>query len=172
MPRPPGTRNSAKPEIRKAYGLRVGAAERLQTQMETADPEQKERSRASLEKLVGELEKMVPEVEREEGEAVEAKTYYDELNGAVKTAAERLKTARARLTEAKRRMDTAKSGLNGPNSRKNAPRPLAGITQHGRQSLARPFDAMTKRAENSKPDQGPPGDTTTSSPRPRKKTIR
>ena len=42
-------------EIRKAYGLRVGAAERLQAQMETADAEQKARIEASLGKLVAEL---------------------------------------------------------------------------------------------------------------------
>jgi len=133
-------------EIRKAYGLRVGAAERLQTQMETADPEQKERIGASLEKLVGELEKMVPEVEREEAEAAEAKTYYDELNGAVKTAAERLKTARARLTEAKRRMDTAKIRAERAEQQEERAKTLAGIKQQA-DKLGTAFDAMTKRAE-------------------------
>jgi chromosome segregation ATPase len=116
-------------EIRKAYGLRVGAAERLQAQMETADAEQKARIEASLGKLVAELEKMVPEVEREEAEAAEAKTYYDELNGAVKTAAERLKTARARLTEAKRRMDTAKIRAERAEQQEERTKALAGIKQ-------------------------------------------
>ncbi|MGD9610531.1 MAG: hypothetical protein AB7U59_14075 [Desulfovibrionaceae bacterium] len=133
-------------EIRKAYGLRVGAAERLQAQMETADAEQKARIEASLGKLVAELEKMVPEVEREESEAVEAKTYYDELNGAVKTAAERLKTARARLAEAKRRMDTAKIRVERAAEQEQRAKVLTGIKQQA-DKLGTAFDAMTKRAE-------------------------
>lgn len=133
-------------EIRKAYGLRVGAAERLQTQMETADAEQKTRIEASLGKLVADLEKMVPEVEREESEAVEAKTYYDELNGAVKTAAERLKTARTRLTEAKRRMDTAKIRVERAAEQEQRSKVLSGIKQQAGK-LGTAFDAMTKRAE-------------------------
>jgi chromosome segregation ATPase len=132
--------------IKKAYALRVGAAERLQAQAEAAPAEQKAAIEASLAKLVEELEKMVPEVEREEAEAKEAKTYYDELNQAVKTASERLKTARARLTDAKRRMDMAKVRVERAAEQEDRAKVLSGIKQQA-DKLGTAFDAMTKRAE-------------------------
>jgi chromosome segregation ATPase len=132
--------------IKKAYTLRVGAAERLQTQMETADADQKEKIETSLTKLVAELEKMVPEVEREEAEATEAKAYYEELNSAVKTASERLKTARSRLTEAKRRMDMAKIRAERAEEQEERAKVLSGIKQQA-DKLGTAFDAMSSRAK-------------------------
>jgi chromosome segregation ATPase len=132
--------------IKKAYALRVGAAERLQGQMDTADVDQKARIETSLTKLVAELEKMVPEVEREEAEATEAKAYYDELNSAVKTASERLKSARSRLTEAKRRMDMAKIRAERAEEQEDRAKVLSGIKQQA-DKLGTAFDAMTSRAQ-------------------------
>jgi len=132
--------------IKKAYELRVGAAERLQAQMDAAALDQKAPFEASLAKLVAELEKMVPEVEREEAEAQEAKTYYDELNQAVKTASERLKSARARLTEAKRRMDMAKIRAERAAEQEDRAKVLSGIKQQA-DKLGTAFEAMTSRAE-------------------------
>lgn len=132
--------------IKKAYALRVGAAERLQVQMEAAPADQKAQYEASLGRLVAELEKMVPEVEREEAEAREAKTYYDELNQAVKTASERLKSARSRLTEARRRMDMAQIRAERAKEQEERAKVLSGIKQQA-DKLGTAFDAMTARAE-------------------------
>ncbi len=132
--------------IKNAYSLRVGAAERLQAQMDAAPAEQKAQIEASLGKLVAELEKMVPEVEREEAEAKEAKEYYDELNTAVKTASERLKTARSRLTEAKRRMDMAKVRVERAAEQEERAKSLAGIRQQA-DKIGTAFDAMSSKAE-------------------------
>jgi chromosome segregation ATPase len=132
--------------IKKAYALRVGAAERLQAQMDAADADQKEKIETSLTKLVAELEKMVPEVEREEAEATEAKAYYEELNSAVKTASERLKTARSRLTEAKRRMDMAKIRAERAEEQEERAKVLSGIKQQA-DKLGTAFDAMSSRAK-------------------------
>lgn len=131
--------------IRQAYSLRVSAAERLQAQQANASPEDKANYEASLAKLVAELEKMVPDVDREEAEATEAKTYYDELNNAVKTASERLKTARARLAEAKRRMDTAQIKAQRAAEQEERAKALSGIKQQA-DTLGTAFDAMSKRA--------------------------
>ncbi|KHK03937.1 hypothetical protein [Desulfovibrio sp. TomC] len=132
--------------INKAYTLRVGAAERLQAQMDVAEGDQKTLIETSLGKLVAELEKMVPEVEREEAEAKEAKLYYDELNTAVKTASERLKTARSRLTEAKRRMDMAQIRAERAKEQEDRAKVLSGIKKQA-DTMGTAFDAMSARAQ-------------------------
>lgn len=132
--------------IAKAYDLRVGAAERLQAQLDAATTEDKARYEASLGTLVAELEKMVPEVEREEAEAKDAKAYYDELHDAVMTASERLKTARAHLADAKRRMDMAKIQAERAAEQETRAKTLAGIKQQA-DKLGTAFDAMSARAD-------------------------
>ncbi|MYL83502.1 hypothetical protein GTA51_10235 [Desulfovibrio aerotolerans] len=132
--------------IKKAYTLRVSAAERLQAQMDVTQGDQKAQIEASLGRLVADLEKMVPEVEREEAEAKEAQVFYEELNNAVKTASERLKTARSRLTEAKRRMDMAQIRAERAKEQEDRAKVLSGIKKQA-DTMGTAFDAMSARAQ-------------------------
>ena len=133
-------------EIQKNYDLRLAAAERLQARAESASPEEKPQVEASLAGLLAELEKMVPEVERELQEAVEAKTYYDELAQAMKDASERLKTARARLNDAKRRVDVAQVRMERAKEQEERAKVVAGIKQQA-STIGTAFDAMTQKAQ-------------------------
>jgi len=134
-------------EIKKNYDLRVAAAERLQAQMDqAADPAQKAAVEASLAKLVADLEDMLPKVEREAKQADEAKAYYDELNGAVKTASERLKTARDFLADAQHRMNSAQLQAAKAAEQEDRAKIMAGITKQATH-MGTALEAMNKRTD-------------------------
>jgi hypothetical protein len=109
---------------RANYNNHLAAAEVLQQRIaggESGDVEK------SLEKLIGTLETMLPEVTREEEEAVEAESYFNDVKEIAQITADKVKTARKTLEDAHRDMKKAEMAKQKAEVRAAKAEQLAGL---------------------------------------------
>ena len=103
---------------------------RSQKQAEAAsgDPARQGQLQASLSTLVTMLEQMAPDIEREKQDAVDAKSFLDQLEAAYADAGGKLKTARAELDRAQRDMARAAQQKDAADRQAESARRTAGLT--------------------------------------------
>lgn len=138
---------------RKNYDKFLAAAELLNKRLEEANASgnasQAAQFEASLNKLLNELEELGPEVEREQAEAQEAATYYEEVKNLAELTADKVKNARAMLDKAKRDMKRAELEKQRSAARAEKAEKVAGLRTES-SSLGVALAAMNKQAEDAR----------------------
>jgi len=137
-------------EIGALFNQRLAAAQKLEEQIAVeADEARRASLEASLDKLVTMLEDMKADVQREQDEAVDAKSFLDEVEQAYRAAGERLKTARSSLEKAAKDMKRAQMQQDQAKARADRASRMAGITKSV-DSLSVALTAMNQKADDMK----------------------
>ena len=134
-------------EIITLESQRMKAAEILQAKLEE-DPENADLI-SGLNDTLDLLEKMQPEIQREKDEAIEAKSFLDEIEGLLQERVAQVKDAKATLKSAARDMEKAKVAKARETDRAKRMGSISGMRDKS-SSLTIAVDAMKKRAEKDK----------------------
>ena len=109
------------------YDKKKKAALILQGDLATLEGDAKTQTDSALSGLITELEELKPDVEVEVQEAVEAKQWLDDLEGDLKTFADKMTTARKQLAKAAKGMEKAARKEDKANERAKDAEERAGI---------------------------------------------
>jgi chromosome segregation ATPase len=133
------------------YNRYMSAAERLETQLQQADDNERVALEGSMAKLVDELERLQPEIDREKQEDAEAESFAAELRQAYDEAAEKLKKSKTQLTQAQRRMEQARIQKERAEERAQSVRETAGLSSSmgGLDTALAAMEKESEKAENS-----------------------
>lgn len=139
-----GREQSEVDDIVKLEAQRLKAAEILQSKLEE-DPDNAELASA-LNETLDLLEKMQPEIQREKDEAIEAKSFLEEIEGLLSERVEQIKTAKSTLKSAARDMEKAKVAKAREEDRAKRMGSLSGMRTRS-DSLTIAAEAMKKKAK-------------------------
>lgn len=118
--------------VNTRYTQMMGAAERLQTQIDTeTDPAKKTSLETSLTSLLAKIEEIIPELDSTKHEVDETTAALTDTETAYQEKAKALTTSKGELTRAKNDMHRADIEEQRATARAERSRQMAGLTQNG-----------------------------------------
>lgn len=118
--------------VNARYTQMMGAAERLQAQIEAeTDPAKKSSLETSLTNLLSKIEEVVPEVDSTKHEVDETRTALADTEKAYQEKAKALTTSKSELSRAKNDMHRAEIEEQRAEARAERARQVAGLSQNG-----------------------------------------